>query len=109
MKKNKDKTSNITTVAEFLINTVYYIYSLPRIIIFDKRKEFCNQLLDRIHDTLGIPHHRSSSYNPQANSVIERNNRPVGDSLRHHLSNYAMQRTNNDCRNDDWKSNENCN
>ena len=80
-----------TPIAEFLINKVYYIYSFPQIIISDKGKEFCNQLLDRIHDTLGIAHHRSSSYNPRANSVIERNNRTVGDSLRHYLSIYENE------------------
>ena len=69
----------------------FFIYSFSRIIISDKGKEFCNQLLGRIHDTLGIAHHRSISYNPWENSVIGHNNRTVGDSLRHYLSIYENE------------------
>lgn len=80
------KSKRMEDVAEFLLNHVYFVHSFPRILISDMGKEFINKLLDRIHSSLGIKHQRTTPFNPRANSIIERHNKSIGESLRHYCS-----------------------
>ena len=73
------------TVAKFILDKVYFVYSFPRVLTTDRGKEFLNNLLSRINSTLGINHRKTTSFNPTANSIVERSNRNLSAALRHYV------------------------
>lgn len=75
----------MATITDYLLKHIYYKYSIPRQVITDRGLEFTNKLIDQLHNALGIKHVRSTSYNPRANSQVERSNRNVNAALRHYL------------------------
>ena len=81
------ENKRMETIAKFLLEKVYFVYSFPRVIISDRGKEFVNNLFDRIHKTLGIQHNKTTAFNPRANSIVERSNRNLSAALRHYLTN----------------------
>ena len=81
------ENKRMETIAKYLLEKVYFVYSFPRVIISDRGKEFVNNLFDRIRRTLGIQHSKTTAFNPRANSIVERSNRNLSAALRHYLKN----------------------
>ena len=71
------------TVASALIRDVFCRRGIPEsIILTDRGCEFDNQALSTIAQELGIDKKRISPLHPQANGIVERLNRTIGEMLR---------------------------
>lgn len=75
----KDKTKE--TVANCLIENIFHQYGTPKVITSDRGPEFCNKLLKEITKVMGIDHHKTTSYHPNSNSIVERANRNIGVAI----------------------------
>ena len=69
-------------VAHALDERVFCYLGLPEQIHSDQGAQFESQLLSELCRLWGVDKTRTTPYHPQANGVVERNNRPLGDSLR---------------------------
>ena len=69
-------------VATVLDERVFCYMGLPEQIHTDQGAQFESQLMTELCQLWGIDKTRTTPYHPQANGVVERNNRGLGDSLR---------------------------
>lgn len=74
----KDKSA--ATVCHALTEVICR-YGIPRTIISDQGREFCNALNKSLCERLLIKHNVTSPYHPQANGLTERFNRSLADGL----------------------------
>ena len=70
------------TVASTLDEHVFCYFGLLEIINTDQGAQFESQLFMELRFLWGVQKTHTTSYNPQANGIVERNNRGLGDSLR---------------------------
>ena len=70
------------TVASALIRDVFCRRGIPESILTDRGCEFDNQALSAIAQELGIDKKRISPLHPQANGIVERLSRTIGEMLR---------------------------
>lgn len=70
------------TVASALIPDVFCRRGTPESILTDRGCEFDNQALSTTVQELGIDKKRISVLHPQANGIVERLNRTIGEMLR---------------------------
>ena len=70
------------TVASALIQNVFCQCGIPESILTDHGCEFDNQAISTIAHELGIHKKRISALHPQANGIVERLNRTIGEMLR---------------------------
>ena len=70
------------TVASAPIRDVFCRRGIPESILTDRGCEFYNQTLSTIAQELGIVKKRISPLHPQANGIVERLNRTIGEVLR---------------------------
>ena len=70
------------TVASALIRDVFCRRGIPESILTDRGCEFDNQALSAIAQELGIDKRRISPLHPQANGIVERLSRTIGEMLR---------------------------
>ena len=75
-----DKTAK--TVASALVREVFCRHGIPESFLSDRGLEFENQGLTTLAENLGIDKKRISPLHPQANVVVERLNRTIGNMLR---------------------------
>ena len=68
-------------VATAVLNSVIFQVGPPKVLTSDRGKEFLNQLFQEVTHTLGIEHHKTTSYHPNSNSVVERANRNLGIAI----------------------------
>ena len=73
-----DKTAKSSVI--FIYETICR-HGVPRIQINDQGREFVNSLSRELHNLTGIEQHITSAYHPQANGLVERNNRTIQASL----------------------------
>ena len=52
-----------------------------RIQIDDQGREFVNEVSKTLHQMTGVEQRVTSAYHPQANGLVERQNRTIKDSL----------------------------
>ena len=57
-------------------------YGVPRVHISDQGREFVNQVTRHLFEWCGVAHRITSSYHPQANGLVERQNRTTLGSIR---------------------------
>jgi transposase InsO family protein len=76
-----------TTVAKAFFETWICRYSIPKVMLSDGGKEFCNQILNELNKELKIRHIKTSPYHPQTNASSERINRTLISYLRSYLTN----------------------
>ena len=74
-----DKTA--ASVASFLVDEIIPRHSTPNVLVSDNGAEFVNDTISYITDSLKIHHIRTSTYNPQGNSQVERSHRLLTDTL----------------------------
>lgn len=82
----KNKTMGV--VANCLLNEVFYTFGWPKVITTDRGKEFLNSIFAELTKILGIDHSKTTSYHPNANSIVERANRNVGIALAKRVNRY---------------------
>ena len=70
------------TVASALIRDVFCRRGIPESILSDRGCEFDNQALSTIAHKLSIDKKRITALHPQANGIVERLNRTIGEMLR---------------------------
>ena len=79
-----------STVAQVLEDRVFSYFGLPEQLHSDQGAQFESQLLSELCEKWGIKKTHTTPYHPQANGVVERNNRSLGDSLRTLLLNKGV-------------------
>ncbi len=68
-------------VAELLIERIFAVHGVPRMILSDNGPEFRSQLLASVAELLGIDQRYTSPYHPECNGLTERTNRSLLDQL----------------------------
>lgn len=76
--------TNITahTVADSLISNWISRFGIPKRITTDQGRQFESELFNKINETLGVQHLRTTAYNPKANGIIERWHRSLKSSIK---------------------------
>ena len=77
-KPTKDKSA--PTVAQFLYE-VMCRHGCFEIQINDQGREFVNEMRKELHKLTGVEQRVTSAYHPQANGLVERQNRTIKHSL----------------------------
>ena len=85
------KTKSAREVAQFIYEDIICRWGSPDVIITDQGHEFCNAINDELMEHAHCKHRITSSYHPQSNGLVERQNRTT--------TNFLLK--NMDCR-DDW-------
>src|SRR3954449_6995959 len=75
----KNATANNTI--EFIYKEIICRHGCPKIILTDRGSHFRNQLVNGLCQKFEIKHKLSSPYHPQTNSLVERFNRTLCESL----------------------------
>lgn len=78
------------TVARTMVENVILRFGLPEIIFSDLGVEWINDLFPRIMKILGIKHHKTSPYHPQANGLLERSHSILKAVLRSRTNNFVQ-------------------
>ena len=65
------------TVAEKLLNEMFFRFSLPDQILSDQGRQFESALITELCNVLQIQKSRTTPYNPQADGLVERSNRTL--------------------------------
>jgi transposase InsO family protein len=71
-----------STVASTLDERIFAYLGLPECIHSDQGTQFEGQLMEELCQLWGINKTHTTPYHPQANGMVERNNRTLGDALR---------------------------
>ena len=71
--------ANITekNIRSFVWRNIICRFGIPRILVFDNRKQFNNSAFNNFCLELGIKNHYSSPAHPQANGQVEVTNRSL--------------------------------
>ena len=85
------KTKSAREVAQFIYEDIICRWGSPDIINTDQGHEFCNAINDELMERAHCKHRITSSYHPQSNGLVERQNRTT--------TNFLLK--NMDCQ-DDW-------
>ena len=85
------KTKLAKEVAQFIYEEIICRWGSPDVIITDQGHEFCNTINDELMQRTHCKHRNTSSYHPQSNGLVERQNRTT--------TNFLLK--NMDCQ-DDW-------
>ena len=85
------KTKSAREVAQFIFEDIICRWGSPDVIITDQGHEFCNAINDELMECAHCKHRITSSYHPQSNGLVERQNRTT--------TNFLLK--NMDCQ-DDW-------
>ena len=75
-------SATATVVATTLDERVFCYMGLPEQIHTDQGAQFESQLMTELCQLWGVEKTRTTPYHPQANGMVKRNNRGIGDSLR---------------------------
>ena len=71
-----------STVARALEEKVFCYLGIPEQLHSDQGAQFDGSLMHELCDIWGVEKSRTTPYHPQANGIVERNNRTLGDGLR---------------------------
>ena len=76
------KTLEATECADALIAAIFCRHGLPFCIRSDRGTQYINRVIEELLKKLKIQHHRVLPYTPQANGIVERQNREILKHLR---------------------------
>lgn len=85
----RDKSA--VSVARFLYDEVVCRHGCPKIQISDQGREFVNKLNDELSLLTGTTQRVTSAYHPQANGLVERQNRTIKNCLLKVLQNEVLK------------------
>ncbi|XP_071902737.1 uncharacterized protein [Coffea arabica] len=71
------QTNDAKVVFKFLKRNIFYRFGVPKAIISDEGKHFCNKIIDTLLLKYGCRHKKSLPYHPQANGQAELANREI--------------------------------
>ncbi|KAL0463428.1 UNVERIFIED_CONTAM: hypothetical protein Slati_0230400 [Sesamum latifolium] len=69
-------------VVDFIRINIIYCYGIPRYIITDNGKPFCNSLIDKLTQKFNFKQKKSSMYNAAANRLVEAFNKTLCNLLK---------------------------
>jgi transposase InsO family protein len=75
-----------TSIANAFFDTWICRYSVPKTLLSDNGKEFCNSILKELNEVFKIHHIKTSPYHPQTNAASERFNRTFISYLRSYIT-----------------------
>ena len=75
------RTDDSKVVAEFLKSNIFSRFGIPRAIINDRGKHFCNKTIEALLKKYHVHHRVSTSYHPQTNGQAEVSNREIKSIL----------------------------
>ena len=75
------KNHTAKSVAKFLFEDIICRHGCVKIQINDQGREFVNAVSAELHTLTGTKQHMTSAYHPQANGLVERQNRTIKDSF----------------------------
>ena len=75
-------SKDATVVATAILQQWIYVFGVPKVILSDQGKEFCNDLAKAVWSSLGITHTVTSPYHPQTNAQAEVFNKTMAHYLR---------------------------
>lgn len=85
----RDKTA--VSVAKFIYDDVICRHGCPKIQISDQRREFVNGLNNELSRLTGTQQRVTSAYHPQANGLVERQNRTIKNCMLKVLQNNVQK------------------
>ena len=79
-------STTATAVADALIAGWVARFGVPTDLTSDRGVQFCSEVWGVLMERLGIRHHLTTAYHPQANGMVERSHRQIKDALRARLA-----------------------
>ena len=76
------KTQNAQEVATALFNNVISRYGAPSVLFSDRGRNFMSNLIGALCEIFEISRHHTSSYHPNTNGLVERQNSVIAQCLR---------------------------
>jgi hypothetical protein len=71
------KTNDHRVVVKFLKDTIFAHFGMPRAIVSDGGKYFCNQIFEQLMKKYFITHKVATPYHPQTSGQVEVSNREI--------------------------------
>jgi transposase InsO family protein len=71
------KTNDHKVVVQFLKDTIFARFGMPRAIISDGGKHFCNRVFEQLMKKYCITHKVATPYHPQTSGQVEVSNREI--------------------------------
>ncbi|KAL3633906.1 hypothetical protein CASFOL_022668 [Castilleja foliolosa] len=75
------RKNDAEVVVKFIRDNIFSRFGVPRVLISDGGKHFCNKLLDKALKTYGVVHKVSTPYHPQTAGQVETSNRQIKNIL----------------------------
>jgi transposase InsO family protein len=79
-------STTATAVADALVAGWVARFGTPADLTSDRGVQFCSEVWGQLMAKLGINHHLTTAYHPQANGMVERAHRQIKDALRARLA-----------------------
>jgi len=77
------KAATGAEAARVLIDHIFTVFGLPRIILSDRGSHFTSKMMSAFYGLFGIEKIQTTAYHPQGNGIIERVHRSLNYSLTH--------------------------
>ena len=81
------KTQSAKEIATVLYNEVVARYGSPRVLLSDRGQAFMSKLIKAMCEIFQITQHHTSSYHPNTNGTVERQNSTIAQTLRMYCDN----------------------
>ena len=81
------RTQSAKDVGSILYNEVFTRYGAPRILLSDRGQTFMSKLISAICEVCQVTRHHTSSYHPNTNGTVERQNSTIASCLRAYCGN----------------------
>ena len=76
------KTQEASEIANILYREIFTRFGAPHILVSDRGRNFLSNLVRALCELFQVARHHTSAYHPQSNSVCERMNSTIAQSLR---------------------------
>ena len=81
------KSQDAREVAEVLFRDIFARYGSPLILMSDRGRNFMSKLINALCEIFEITQYHTSSYHPNTNGLVERQNSTIAQSLRAYCAN----------------------
>ncbi|CAC5378737.1 unnamed protein product [Mytilus coruscus] len=76
------KTQGAKEIARVIYDQIICRYGAPRILFSDRGRSFMSHIVKRLCEIFQITQHHTSSYHPQTNGLVERQNSTIAQTIR---------------------------